>query len=333
MNKFRKVFQESWIKCLDTLEEFKETDAKQFHVGDRLRPILFFFGSSYGRYGKLSDKDYEMIAQAACSLELIHKSSVMFDDYIDNDTMRKSEQTFHVQYTDTYVLILLGNAMLAKAQINFANCKHNFKCSEDSTIKNMQGLSKIVMDLCTGCYREINRADYSKQSLNDIEKIIYLETVSLIKGSIGLGYSCFHEDQGHKDRENLEELGEAFGYVFQYLNDLEPFSQKDLYEQHKGSKSNFDYGKKNVAMLILYQKLSDEEKKVFDKRDYGETIKLYDKYDVEQVVLNKVTEKMDRIKQLLGDMKSGNDDWINAFKFLFNLALKEKNWKDKVTSL
>lgn len=86
------------------------------------------------------------------------------------------------------------------------------------------------------------------------------KTVSLIKGSIELGYRCFHEECNQEELDKIEQLGEAFGYVFQYLNDLEPFSQRSLYEKHKGKKSHFDYGKKNIAMSILYTDVSDEEK-------------------------------------------------------------------------
>lgn len=331
--KFQKIFERVWGECLHTLDEFKQKDAEQFKVGDRLRPILFFLGSSLGRYEELSDKDYEVIAKTACSLELIHKASVIFDDYIDGDTMRKGVQTFHAQYEDVNVLILLGNTMLAKAQINFADCKDDFKCRETITIRNMQRLAELVVDLCTGCYRELTRADYDKQTLSEIKGIICMETVSLIKGSLELGYSCFHEDQGSRDRELLEKLGESLGYAFQYLNDLEPFSQRALYEEHKGVKSNFDYGKKNIAMLILYQSLLPEEKQDFNGHSYENILRLYHKYNVEQQILEEVKKEISKIEQIMNELKAGNTAWINAFEALFNLVLKKKGWEDKLPHL
>lgn len=331
--KFQKIFERKWGECLHTLKEFKQKDAEQFKVGDRLRPILFFLGSSLGRYEELSDKDYEMIAKAACSLELVHKASVIFDDYIDGDTMRKGVQTFHKQYKDVNVLILLGNTMLAKAQINFADCRDDFKCRESVTIRNMQRLAEIVVELSTGCYRELSRANYDKQSPDDIKRIINLETVSLIKGSLELGYSCFHEDQGTRDSELLGQLGESLGYAFQYLNDLEPFSQRALYEEHKGAKSKFDYGKKNIAMLTLYQSLSSKEKRNFKKQNYANILKLYQKYNVEQQILEDVKKEIIRIEQIMNELKAGNGAWINAFQALFNLVLKKKGWENKLPHL
>lgn len=331
--KFLKIFERKWGECLHTIEEFKQKDAEQFKVGDRLRPILFFLGSSLGRYEELSDKDYEVIAQAACSLELVHKASVIFDDYIDGDTMRKGVQTFHTQYDDINVLILLGNTMLAKAQINFAQCKDDFICREAVTIKNMQRLAEIVVELSTGCYKELSRADYNKQSLDDIKKIICMETVSLIKGSLELGYSCFHNDQGDRDGELLGKLGEALGYAFQYLNDLEPFSQRALYEEHKGVKSHFDYGKKNIAMLLLYKSLLLEETKDFNENSYEDILKFYHKYDIEQKILEEVKTEIIQIEQIMNELKPGNSAWIGAFQALFNLVLKQKGWEDKLPHL
>lgn len=333
--KFIKAFQKEWDECLKTLGDFDEIDAKQFKTGDRLRPIMFFLGSSYKRYNTLDDKDYDNIAKAACSLELIHKSSVMFDDFIDKDSMRKGEKTFHEQYSDINTMILLGNAMLAKAQINFVNCREKdiFKCSDSAMIENTKELAQIIVDLCTGCYKELSRADYDKQDEDEIKNIIYLETVSLIKRSIGLGYSCFHDDQGHEDYETIEQLGESFGYVFQYLNDLEPFSQKSLYERHKGKKSHFDYGKKNIALITLYKLASNEERNIFNNPDYDKIIKLYQKYEIEQKILEMVKEEITKIEQLLDELKAGNDEWINAFKRLFNYALEKKEWKEKITPL
>lgn len=339
---FKKIFDAKWKECLGSLNEFKEIKAKQFYTGDRLRPILFFLGSSYGRHGTLDENDYNMIAETACSLELIHKSSVIFDDYIDQDTLRKGKDTFHVQYASKSddnnrrminVLILLGNAMLAKAQINFANCKGYFKCDDAAAIENMKRLSEMVKDLCLGCYKEISLAKYSHQSMPEIQKIIELETVSLIKGSLSLGYRCFHEEQGNRDGETIEELGQAFGNVFQYLNDLEPFSHRNSYEQHKGEKTKMNYTDKNVAMLKLYQKVTGEEKDNFYQNSYEEIIDLYTKYNIEQDVLEDVTKEIEKIKIALENLSVGNEDWVKEFTSLFNLAISKKKWTEQIANL
>ena len=331
--KFKDVFESKWKECLGELREFNADEADQFMVGDRVRPILFYLGSIYGRNENPDDEEYSNIAKAACSLELIHKSSVIFDDYIDGDRLRKGEQTFHCQYNDVNKLILVGNAMLAKAQTNFADCRGNFKCDDADMLDNMKSLSEIVMDLCQGCHKELSLPDYDMQNEEEIDNIIGLETVSLIKESIGLGYRCFHE-KGNRDKTaSIEQLGEAFGYVFQYLNDLEPFSQKEQYETHKGSIQNFDYGKKNLAMLTLYKKLEDDDKPAFEMHNYNVILQLYERYKIEDEILDKVRKKMDKMEQMLEKLGSGNQAWKKRFNTLFNYAVWHKKWEGKVPYL
>ena len=336
IKKFQNIFEETWKNCLDEMNDFGESDAIQFKIGNRLRPILFFMGSSYKQYNNLTEEDYHNIAKAACSLELIHKSSVIFDDYIDKDSLRHGEKTFHEQYSDKGIntLILIGNTMLAKAQVNFAECKDSLRCNESATIENMKVLAQIIIDLCTGCYKELGIANYKRRDLGEIDNIIKLETVSLIKNSIYLGYKCFHAEQDAKDYLKIEELGEAFGYIFQYLNDLEPFSQESSYKEHKDIRE-FDYQKKNIALWTLYHEASNEDKRIFEESegDYKTLVQLYRQYDIENIILTRVREKIKKITDSLETLEAGNKDWTDAFRQLFNLALFEKGWDGKISPL
>ena len=321
-------FKEKWSTYIGSMSDIREVDAKQLNIGSQWRPMLFFMGSSYDSYDNLSPEDYDHIAQAACSLELIHKASVMYDDFIDNDDFRHGEKTFHAQYKDTNILILLGNTMISKAQKNFVDCTSFFKCDDDVTIKNLGELSEIVSDLCKGCYRELFKLNY-KMREQELQDVIHLETVSLIKGSIGLGYSCFHKSQGDNAHTYLEELGEAFGYMFQWLNDLEPFSMVELYTKHKGNGANYDLSKKNIALWKLYQELPEKQKKTFGELEYEEIIKLYNQNEIEKKVLDMVKQKMDKIDEILEKLKSGNEEWVEAFRSLLKTVIQEKGWDGK----
>lgn len=331
---FKSIFKKIWDEYLEeTLKTYKEKNAVQFQVGSRLRPILFYMGSSYSPEITLGDAEYSNIARAACSLELIHKASVMFDDFIDGDEMRHGEQAFHMQYHDINKMLLLGNAMLAYAQVNFANCRAFFQCSEEIMLRNMKKLSEIVTKLCEGCYKELSRADYERQDRYEIDEIIQYETVSLIEGSIVLGYSCFHREQGTDDYVNIEKLGKKFGYIFQYLNDLEPFSQKAKYRKHKGGLNHYDHGKKNIALVTLYHCASEDDKTILKENSYERTEQLYRKYSIEQTVLEYVRTEIGELNNILAKLEPGNQEWVKTFKELFNAALKEKGWEDKIMPL
>lgn len=331
---FNVFFEESWKECMDTLDEFKESRATQFSLGSRIRPILFFMGSSYGRYDSLVEEDYRQIAKAACSLELIHKASIVLDDYLDGDTMRNGKQSVYEQYNkEINPLFLFVNAMLAKAQINFMECKDDFRCNESIMLENSRRLSEIIFNLSRGGYKELDRGEYENQSEEEIKSIIFMETVSLIQGSIELGYRSFHVGYGDKDYERLVRLGEAFGYIFQYLNDLEPFSQRKLYEDSKGTIEHFDHGKKNIAILCLYGKVTNEGKEIIKEGKYERILQLYQDYNVEKDVIDMVKIKMEHIKEDLSELKRGDEKWAGAFTELFNMALEKKGWGKKIPLL
>lgn len=342
---FRKIFIGKWKTLLDNVEVFQEKSQKQLEIGERLRPILFFMGSSYNHYDEFTKPEhYESIAQAACSLELIHKASLILDDFIDQDTLRHGEPTFYKEFEDKsydkaedkseeikkylYKIILWGNKMLAMAYDNFIDCKDSFKCGDTVTLNNLKKLSQIIEDLDLGCYKELAKGSYEKETESEVDEMIYLETVSLIQGSMELGYSCFHEAQGESCHDDIEELGKALGYIFQWLNDLEPYSQKNRYSWHKGNKENFDSGKKSIVLWTLTHELTEEEKQNYDLTKYKDVQKLFVKKKIEDIILKDVYKKIEEINSILQKLEPGNESWCNAFRELFDKAMASKDRSD-----
>jgi len=329
--KYKKTFIKEWEQCLKGFNNFRESDAKQFQMGSFYRPILFYFGATYQQNNDLNEETYRNIARASCSLELIHKSTVMIDDYLDGDEIRNAEESFHHQYPEEQTLILLRNSMLAKAQINFIKCRSAFLCNDDVMINNIQKLAQIIYASSLGHYRELSLADYDRLRSEEVKEINFMETVFLFKKSIGLGYSCFHEYQGTKAQQNLEKLGEEFGYFYQCMNDLDPFIHKERRERYKGTLNNF--GRKNMVLLTLYNHLTEEEKSAFHNYKYHTILKLYQKYCIEQEILNNVNDSVNRIKDILDNLKAGNRKWIKDFKKMFNYILMDRRWQEKIPKL
>ena len=88
------------------------------------------------------------------------------------------------------------------------------------------------------------------------KEIIDLETSPLIANSLLLGY--FAGNGNNCDVEKtFSEIGYDSGYIFQVMNDLEPFCQQNKLREHKG-RLNTDIGqsKKNIAVSLLYSLLS-----------------------------------------------------------------------------
>ncbi len=90
--------------------EFKDPLKFAIHGGKRIRPLILIFATQ--TVGKADENAYS----AACAVELLHTESVIHDDIIDNETMRRKKEPFHIKYgyntsilTGDFVLGLILN--------------------------------------------------------------------------------------------------------------------------------------------------------------------------------------------------------------------------------
>lgn len=329
---YRKNLIEEWEKCLEDLSEYKQSDAAQLKYGSYYRTILFLFGAAYQNRAFKEQKVYHAAVKASCSIELLHKSTILIDDYLDRDVIRGGQPTYHMEYPDSNTMFLLRNALQAKALMNFAECKENFLCNDDVAIKNMDKLSHMIYDNTLGHYRESMLQSYAFLDRAEIDEINQMEMVTLFKNSIELGYSCFHKEQGYIEHGNLSKMGEMFGQFYQYMNDLEPFTQKN--RRKKKDSTIVDYfGRKSIVLLTLYAHLTEEEKKRYDNTDVKTIEKLYKEYGIEQEILNEMTDMIQKMRNTLLSLAEGNDNWVKNFKAMFNHLVWDRGWHEKLEEL
>ena len=108
--KFINAYKQKWAETMsDTYFQSEAID-----VGHKLRPRLVFWGYSANSV-LFEDDNIENVAQIAVCIELIHKASLLLDDFIDKDTTRHSSPTFYVEHgvekTIIYALNLLSKSL------------------------------------------------------------------------------------------------------------------------------------------------------------------------------------------------------------------------------
>lgn len=71
--------------------------SEKIDMGHKLRPRLVYWG-----YLSVSDDlnyvELDLLGKLAVSIELIHKASLLIDDYIDKDLARHGKTTFYIEY-------------------------------------------------------------------------------------------------------------------------------------------------------------------------------------------------------------------------------------------
>ncbi|WP_019911654.1 polyprenyl synthetase family protein [Paenibacillus sp. HW567] len=296
---FISAFDLAWKSCLACMDQ-KYTQSVQMSVGHRLRPLLAAWGYSLSS-PSINNLDFNKVTNTAVSIELVHKASIITDDLIDNDNARHGKPTFHVEYSRYEAILFVVHLLGHSVKILNDNFSLNTNVTPHLNIY-IDILSKTICEMSKGALKELNLSSDEITKLNELSEIINLETVSLIKNSFLLGYLS----SGNFDKqvmEIVEVIGSKCGFVFQMLNDTEPFSQKSRNENYKGN-NNFDFNKsrKNIVIGYLYGMSSSKEQAMIRntkalKSDY--ILNLYNKYDITSFVLKEVSRiKSDIMKDV-----------------------------------
>ena len=94
------------------------------------------------------------------------------------------------------------------------------------------------------------------------KRLIELQTIALMKNGLLTGYKVGQGDEQYD--ATIESLGYDSGYMFQVLNDLEPFLGQDLNAHNKGE-ANFDVlrSRKNITVGFIANRLNSADRRTF----------------------------------------------------------------------
>lgn len=284
---FKQIFHTQWLAFLDTLYP-PYGNAMQLRVGSHLRPLLVYWGGALGAEIKEKTINEDLLELALC-VEILHKTSIIVDDLIDEDVKRHNQLAFHIQFTSEETIIfavyMLG---IAFQKISLLSQKYTHLQSPFLTI-----YAQTLCQMAAGCLSELTLTPEKRYNYQAIVDIICKETTSLIKNSFLSGFltnSLYDKNA----IEVIEQIGEKVGYLFQVMNDLEPFCADKNLAHHKGT-LNFDFNRsrKNIVLPYIYGCCSGAEKTKLlksDKADIDLIIHLYQKYQIETVIKNDLTD-------------------------------------------
>jgi len=250
---FLNYYEKNWSEILsDTYYKSEQLD-----IGHKFRPRLVYWGFIMNGYDWLTNYDFDMVSKVAVCIELVHKASILLDDFIDQDTARHGRPTFHTIHGIDRTVIYSLNILSRSLKI----LNHTFYSYSDSNIlmwKSMNALTTTLEEMTLGVLKELDLPDQLNQNINDIREIMHLETSALITNSLLMGMYLTRIDNSDAIRI-VEKIGKKFGFIFQALNDLEPFCNLKN-SDHKGSiNTDFSRNRKNICVSLLYPFLSSKE--------------------------------------------------------------------------
>jgi len=171
--------------------------------GKRVRPVMLMLSAE-----SLGCKD-DSVLGAAVAVELLHTESIIHDDVIDEEQVRRSKIPFHIKYG--------YSASLLSADFVFAMILAIAARYDDRRIA--EEVSSAALQMAEGEYSELTiDPQIYKLTWDEYIRIITEKTASLFETSAKLGALIAGGDE--KEVEALADYGRCIGVAYQLKDDL-----------------------------------------------------------------------------------------------------------------
>ena len=322
---FINIFNRTWEKHISSFPQ-KYVDGEQFNIGARFRPLILCWGYvlTENNFDALRKKE---LAELALYIELLHKATLLIDD-----SSRHGKKAFHVQYSPNeailFAIYLVGDS-LEQLSRSLRNSR------VESTYFDISLLfCETIKSMTMGALQEVNLETSEFTSIRQIQEIIENQTISIIKNGLVTGFKF---GNGRTELiEFVDSIGFDCGYIFQLLNDLEPFGSFSLNSKHKGC-SNIDVfrSRKNLIIAFIYNELKKKERVIFRQVLQNNTLKeeelslrvfqYYQKHRIIDSIKNNLKNVRSNIDSNIQKIEKqmSNQKIVADFKLFLNLMMKE----------
>ena len=223
--------------------------------GKRLRPAVVLLAADAVKRGSSPD-----VLPAALALELTHTFTLIHDDIMDEDTLRRGVPTVHTKW-DMPTGILAGDVLYARA--------FEFICMSQATdnakVRAVSMLARTCADICLG-----QHMDMSFSHRNDIDEFEYLEMVKKKTGVLyaaAAGIGAVLAGGSAVQAKALYLFGLNTGIAFQIQDDLIDLLTP-AEKSGKNRASDLREGKQTLIMIKAREKGIDLQKY---RRDLSDT--------------------------------------------------------------
>lgn len=182
--------------------EFKDPLIYAIENGKRVRPLILVLASE--SVGSADENAYV----AGCAVELLHTESVIHDDIIDNETLRRQKDPFHIKYGYN-TSILTGDFVLGFI-LNICAKLNNPRITKD--------LATTAMLMSEGEMIEGRLETSEDLTFNDYLKVIEYKTATAFETAAKLG--AILGGGTEEQIMSLSEYGKNIGIAYQIKDDL-----------------------------------------------------------------------------------------------------------------
>jgi geranylgeranyl diphosphate synthase type I len=219
--------------------------------GKRIRPLICLL-SCEAVGGKASDA-----VKTAAALELVHTFTLIHDDIMDRDDLRRGMPAVHMVYGEA-TAILAGDLLFSKA----------FEICDASAFRI---LAKAASEICEGQEMDMSFEKAKSVSEDEYLEMIRRKTAVLLEAAAESG--CVLGKGNEAQVAALAEYGKSIGLAFQVHDDVLDLTA-DEEKLGKPVGSDIVEGKRSLVVIKALEKLGGEEKerllRILDKAENTE---------------------------------------------------------------
>lgn len=222
--------------------EFYEPLLYSLDGGKRIRPLILTLSAEC--FGEAD----ENVMSAACAVELLHTESIIHDDIIDNEVLRRQREPFHRKF-GYYTSVLSGDYVLGLI-LSISSRLDNARITAD--------LARTAMLMSEGEMMENRVVEGEDATFEDYVKTIHYKTATAFETAAKIG--AIMGGGTEKQIDHVARYGRNIGIAYQIRDDLLDWKNEDkifnmLVKRSADPRGVFD---KMEEMLKSYSGLARE---------------------------------------------------------------------------
>ena len=234
-------FKESFSNVLHSEIPLLQSAIEQvLHTsGKNIRPLLLLLTA------KACGKPDSMTIDAAVIIEILHTSTLIHDDVVDETKQRRGVPSLNAIF-DNRISVLTGDYILAGAVL---------RAAEINNVAIIKLIAKVCRELSEGELLQLDNA--AKHSINeeDYFNVIQKKTATLISACSEIGATTVNASSEIVNKCRM--FGQYLGYCFQIKDDI--FDYYENIELGKPTGNDIREGKITLPLLYALNTAPDKE--------------------------------------------------------------------------
>ena len=218
--------------------------------GKRLRPLVtFLFGEGLGC------RNRDALARVAAAIEVLHTYTLIHDDIMDRDTVRRGVPTVHVLWGDS-MAILAGDLLYAYAFKLIAASK-GFGLSGEQVSEILDVVSWASIELAEGQAMDMSFENRDYVPIEEYMEMIKKKTAALFEACAAVG--AIAAGAPKNVIASVREVMRLAGIAFQIKDDILGITVATE-KLGKPRYSDIREGKKTLPIILALEKLDASER-------------------------------------------------------------------------